>query len=103
MERKRLLMEAVNGWIVYNRLIAESGKIVKENDHSLDKVYHATVKKVTNDIETLGFNTAISQMMIFVNECYKAETVYEEYAKGICKTAFCICSTPWRRNVGRLS
>ena len=67
------------------RLIAESGKIVKENDHSLDKVYHATVKKVTNDIETLGFNTAISQMMIFVNECYKAETVYEEYAKGFVK------------------
>ncbi len=67
------------------RLIAESGKIVKENNHSLDKVYHATVKKVTNDIETLGFNTAISQMMIFVNECYKAETVYEEYAKGFVK------------------
>ena len=67
------------------RLIAESGKIVKENDHSLDKVYHATVKKVTNDIETLGFNTAISQMMIFVNECYKAETLYEEYAKGFVK------------------
>ncbi len=31
------------------------------------KVLHATIKKVTEDIESLGFNTAISQMMIFVN------------------------------------
>ncbi len=31
------------------------------------KVTHATIKKVTNDIETLSFNTAIAQMMIFVN------------------------------------
>ena len=31
------------------------------------KITHATVKKVTEDIEALAFNTAISQMMIFVN------------------------------------
>jgi leucyl-tRNA synthetase len=31
------------------------------------KITHATVKKVTEDIESLSFNTAISQMMIFVN------------------------------------
>ena len=46
------------------RLIIESGKLTDNNDHSLDFVYHQTVKKVTNDYETLGFNTAISQMMI---------------------------------------
>ena len=44
-------------------------KLSDENDHSLDRVYHQTVKKVTDDFETLGFNTAISQMMIFINEC----------------------------------
>ena len=32
-----------------------------------NKVLHATIKKVTGDIESLSFNTAISQMMIFVN------------------------------------
>jgi leucyl-tRNA synthetase len=42
---------------------------VQEVDLSREqlKVTHATIKKVTNDIETLSFNTAIAQMMIFVN------------------------------------
>ena len=57
------------------RLMIETGKLSDENDHSLDRVYHQTVKKVTDDFEKLGFNTAISQMMIFINECYKAEHV----------------------------
>ena len=67
------------------RLFTEYDKIRDTNDGSLDKVYHATVKKVTNDIETLNLNTAISQMMIFINECYKAETIYREYAEGFIK------------------
>ena len=46
--------------------------ICAESDGTLDRVYHQTVKKVTSDFESLGFNTAISQMMIFVNACYKA-------------------------------
>lgn len=79
-------VEGSRKWLdrVY-RLFTETNKVTKENNHELDKVYHATVKKVTNDIETLGFNTAISQMMIFVNECYKANSIYEEYAKGFVK------------------
>ena len=64
------------------RLFTEVGKFSDENNHSLDKVYHYTVKKVTSDITTLNFNTAVSQMMIFVNECYKAETIYRPYALG---------------------
>ena len=67
------------------RLFIEQDKLSDENDHSLDRVYHQTVKKVTDDFETLGFNTAISQMMIFINECYKAETVYKEYAFNFIK------------------
>jgi leucyl-tRNA synthetase len=39
----------------------------------LERVYHATVKKVGEDIEALRFNTAVSQMMIFVNELTKNE------------------------------
>ena len=39
------------------------------------KVLHATIKKVTDDIETLSFNTAISQMMIFVNAFTNVEIV----------------------------
>ena len=62
------------------RLIVESGKVTEDNDGRLDYVYNATVKKVTEDIESLNLNTAISQMMIFINECYKEEKVYKEYA-----------------------
>jgi leucyl-tRNA synthetase len=40
----------------------------------VERVYHATVKKVGEDIERLSFNTAIAQMMIFVNEVMKSET-----------------------------
>lgn len=72
------------------RLIIESDKLSDENDHSLDYIYHSTVKKVTNDYETLGFNTAISQMMIFVNEAYKAKTLYKPYAENLVKMLSCI-------------
>jgi len=64
------------------RLFTEAGTFSDENNHQLDKVFHYTVKKVTNDITTLNFNTAVSQMMIFINECYKAESIYRPYALG---------------------
>lgn len=71
------------------RLYTEYDKFTETNDGKMDKVYHATVKKVTNDVETLNLNTAISQMMIFINECYKAESIYVEYAKGFAKMFAC--------------
>ncbi|MGX8835008.1 leucine--tRNA ligase [Amedibacillus sp. YH-ame6] len=71
------------------RLYTEYDKFSDTNDGKLDKVYHATVKKVTNDVETLNLNTAISQMMIFINECYKADQIYVEYAKGFLKMFAC--------------
>ena len=67
------------------RLISNPDNIVLENDGSLDKIYNQTVKKVTEDYESLGFNTAISQMMIFINECYKTNKIYKEYASGFVK------------------
>lgn len=65
--------------------------ITSEPDDTLTKVYHQTVKKVTNDFEQLGFNTAISQMMIFMNAAYKAGKCPAEYAEGFVKMFSCIC------------
>ena len=65
--------------------------ITADSDGALDKVYHQTVKKVTGDFEALGFNTAISQMMIFVNACYKSMKCPKEYAEGFVKMISCIC------------
>ena len=57
-------------------------KIGGESDGTLDKVYNQTVKKVTEDFESMHNNTAISQLMVFINECYKADRVPTEYAEG---------------------
>ncbi|MGX7363971.1 leucine--tRNA ligase [Aerococcus suis] len=57
-------------------------RITTVNTGELDKVYHQTVKKVTEDFENLHFNTAISQLMVFVNAANKAESLYYDYVKG---------------------
>ena len=62
-----------------------------ENSHELDFVYHSMVKKCTEDFETLDFNTAISSMMVFVNECYKVKSLYVPYLEGFTKIFSCIC------------
>ena len=68
----------------------ETGKLTDSNDGALTKVYHQTVKKVTDDFEKLAFNTAISQMMIFVNAVYKNDSCPKEYAEGLIKMLSCI-------------
>ena len=70
---------------------ADETHITEENDGTLTKVYHQTVKKVTHDYETLGFNTAISQLMIFVNTAMKAGSCPREYAEGFIKMLSCVC------------
>ena len=67
------------------RLYTESGKVQDLENKNLEKVYHYTVKKVTNDYETMGFNTAISQMMIFINTVYKEDIFPKDYAEGFLK------------------
>ncbi|WP_251855266.1 leucine--tRNA ligase [Enterococcus italicus] len=71
---------------VWRLIVDEEGKlrdrITTINDGSLTKVYNQTVKKVTEDYNQLHFNTAISQMMVFVNEAYKAESLCYEYVEG---------------------
>lgn len=59
--------------------------IVTENDGSLDMIYNQTVKKVTDGYENMRFNTAISQMMVFVNEAYKADKLPAVYMEGLVK------------------
>ena len=66
-------------------------KFTKEYDNTLEKIYNQTVKKVTTDFEALSFNTAISQMMIFVNEAYKADKIYIGFIEGLVKILSPIC------------
>ncbi len=65
--------------------IFEDNKVVEEDTPNLEKIYHQTVKKVSNDYESMNFNTAISQMMIFVNAVYKEDKISKEYASGFVK------------------
>ena len=71
---------------VWRLMIDEEGKlrdrITTFNDGKLTKVYHQTVKKVTEDYEVMHFNTAISQLMVFVNEANKQEALPIEYMNG---------------------
>ncbi|MBR1718677.1 MAG: leucine--tRNA ligase [Bacilli bacterium] len=73
-------------WRLYN----EENKATSENKN-LDKIYHQTVKKVTEDYESLNFNTAISQMMIFINAVYKEDSFPIEYMEGFIKLLNPIC------------
>ena len=69
----------------------EPENIVDGEVPALEKIYHKSVKKITEDFEKLGFNTAISQMMIFVNAVYKEGKCSKEYAEGLIKMLSCIC------------
>ncbi len=68
----------------------EPSNLTDTDDGKLAKVYNQTVKKVTDDFEQLAFNTAISQMMIFVNAVYKNESCPKAYAEGLIKMLSCI-------------
>ena len=67
------------------RLYTEENKIKDETNTRLEKLYNQTVKKITEDYEKLGINTAISQMMIFINAVYKENIFPKEYAEGFLK------------------
>lgn len=67
------------------RLYIESGKLQNVENKNLERDYHYTVKKVTKDYENMDFNTAISQMMIFINSVNKEDIFPVEYAEGFLK------------------
>ena len=68
---------------VYRLVYDMQDKFVTEYDASLEKEYHKMVKKVTEDYTALNFNTAIAQMMIFVNACYKENKIYKGFIEGL--------------------
>ena len=72
------------------RAIIENNIIVDEEVPELDLIYNQTVKKVSEDYEALAFNTAISQMMVFINEVYKVNKLPRKYAEGFVKLISCI-------------
>ena len=81
------------------RIFIEENKIQDKENKNLEKIYHKTVKKVTTDFENLSFNTAISQMMIFINEVQNQPYIPKEYAEGFIKllspVAPCLCEEIW--------
>ncbi|MRI84990.1 leucine--tRNA ligase [Aerococcaceae bacterium WS4759] len=75
---------------VWRLLVDEEKHTVKETvqnttNDELTRVYHQTVKKVTEDFENLHFNTAISQLMIFLNAAKDQSVLPIEYAEGFVK------------------
>ena len=86
---------------VYRLIMSDEyrNKIDDNYDTNLEKIYHQTVKKVTNDFENMAFNTAISQMMVFINEAYKANHIYRGFIEGFVKLlapiAPHICEEMW--------
>ena len=73
------------------RIYTEDNKISDEENKNLEKIYHQTVKKVTNDYETLNINTAISGMMIFINAVGKENIYPRKYAEGFIKLLNPLC------------
>ena len=73
------------------RLYTEEGKTFEGENKNLERIYHETVKNVTNDYEKLSFNTAISHLMVFVNAVYKEDVFPIEYAEGFIKLLNPIC------------
>ena len=66
-------------------------KIKDEENPELDFIYHATVKKCTNDYEVLHYNTGISQLMVCISEFYKAKVLPKKMMLGLAQLLAPIC------------
>jgi leucyl-tRNA synthetase len=60
-------------------------KVVEDGEMEKNSLMHQTIKKVTDDIELLGFNTAVSSLMILVNELEKKEKVHKTEYENLLK------------------
>ncbi|MBB5324433.1 leucyl-tRNA synthetase [Anoxybacillus tepidamans] len=81
---------------VWRLFVEENGELnpkIVDNPETdtLERVYHQTVKKVTEDYEAIRFNTAISQLMVFINEAYKAPVLPKSYMEGFVKLLSPVC------------
>ena len=68
-----------------------ASKIKDEENPELDFIYHATVKKCTNDYEVLHYNTGISQLMVCISEFYKAKVLPKKMMLGLAQLLAPIC------------
>ncbi|HET7628919.1 MAG TPA: leucine--tRNA ligase [Bacillales bacterium] len=85
LEGARRFLDRVWRLIVQNDDTVDPKVIDGKPDPAMERIYHQTVKKVTEDYEALRFNTAISQMMVFVNEAYKQESLPKAMVEGFVK------------------
>jgi leucyl-tRNA synthetase len=99
---------------VWRLIVNEDGnlhsKIIDgEGSDEFTRVWHKSIKKVTEDFDNLRFNTAISQLMIFVNEAYKTEQLprqaMEQFVQLLSPLAPHISEELWQRlgHVGSIS
>ncbi|WP_136606591.1 leucine--tRNA ligase [Paenibacillus dokdonensis] len=91
---------------VWRLVINEDGSLnskITDNEGSdeFKRVWHKTIKKVTEDMEHLRFNTAISQLMIFINDAYKADSIprkaIEDFTQLLAPFAPHITEELWER------
>ncbi|WII39240.1 leucine--tRNA ligase [Paenibacillus thiaminolyticus] len=91
---------------IWRLFITEDGQLNSKitdgtGEDSFIRTWHKTVKKVTEDMEAMRFNTAISQLMIFINDAYKAETLprqaMENFVQLLSPLAPHIAEELWQR------
>ena len=81
-------MDGARKWLERVYRVATSEMVVDEPTPELDYSYNATVKKVTEDNDSLNFNTGISQMMIFINDVYKVGKVNKDMMVGFLRLLY---------------
>ena len=82
LEASRRFLDRVWRLFVNEETRQLNERIQDQSNDVLAHVYHQTVKKVTEDYEALHFNTAISQLMIFLNATKDQQVIPLAYAKG---------------------
>lgn len=100
-------IKGVYRWVnrFWNLIIDDNGKVQSnigsKNDHSLDRIYNATVKSVSNHYKKMEFDLAISKLMVFTNKAAKAKYIPKPYIEGFVKMIYPIaphvCEELWQR------
>lgn len=80
-----------------------SAKITEDGDttDAFNRIWHKSLKKIGEDYEALRFNTVVSQLMIFVNEAYKTESLpkkaMEDFIQMLSPTAPHLAEELWEK------
>ncbi|WP_425379748.1 leucine--tRNA ligase [Spiroplasma endosymbiont of Stenodema calcarata] len=79
-------LDSARKWLDRVYRLVKKNNFTNVNNHQLDFAYHSMVKKGTEMLERLSFNTTISQLMVFINACYKDDApIYQPYFEGFTK------------------